>query len=256
MADANEQTATEQTTTQAEDLIPRSEAKKAFEARDKAKKEADEYKKRALSEDQIAEYQALKAAQEKAEEDRQKKAGEFESIRKSLIDKHTTELEAERKARIELEQSYRSEKIEAAFLGAQDWFGGESAKTIMTGDMAYAYLGKHVTFEDVEIAGKTVKAVVVRDLDGDIIRDGKGNPARFSDAIGELIATLPNKDRILRGSGKTGSGSSGGSTHAAAAADVTELTKLAQQGDKAAIEKLRARRNASNALVMGSALTR
>jgi hypothetical protein len=242
MADANEQTTTtEQTATEtAADLIPRAEAKKAFEARDRAKKEADELRKRALSDEAIAEYQALKAEREKAEEDRQKKAGEFETIKKSLIDKHTTELEAERKARMELEQNYRQEKIEAAFLGASDWFGGESAKTIMTGDMAFAYLGKHVSFEEVDVAGKTIKAIVVRDVDGNIILDGKGNPAKFSDAIGEVIAQLPHKDRILRGSGKTGSGSSGGSTGSQQPVDLRNLTpaQLKDPRVKAALEAL------------------
>jgi activator of 2-hydroxyglutaryl-CoA dehydratase len=213
MADANEQT-TEQTTQQtdaAADLIPRAEAQKAFQARDKAKKELDALRARALSEEDIAEFQRLKEQSAKAEEDRLKKAGEYDNLRQTLTQKHAAEIEAERKARLELETSYRAEKIEAAFLGASDWFGGDTAKTIMTGDMAYAYLGKHVAYEDVDVAGRTIKAVVVRDTDGNIILDGKGNPAKFSAAIGELIDQLPNKDRILRGSGKTGSGSSGGS---------------------------------------------
>jgi hypothetical protein len=104
------------------------------------------------------------------------------------------------------------EKIEAAFLAATDWFGGDSSKTILTGDMAHAYLGKYVSFEDVEIGGQTRKQIVVRDQDHNVILDGKGNPAKFAEAIGELITQLPNKDRILRGSGKTGSGSSGGAS--------------------------------------------
>ena len=256
MADANDKT-TEQPEPKesaTDDLIPRAEAKKAFEARDKAKKEADELRKRALSDEALAEYQALKAEREKAEEDRQKKAGEFESIKKSLIDKHTQELEAERKARLELEQQYRQEKIEAAFLGASDWFGGETAKTIMTGDMAYAYLGKHVSYEDVDYAGKTVKAIVVRDMDGNIILDGKGNPARFADAIGELIDQLPNKDRILRGSGKTGSGSSGGSTGSHQPVDLRNLTPDKLRDPKV-IEALKAARPASG-IRMGSAFTK
>jgi hypothetical protein len=221
MADATEQTTTEQTsghTTDANgDLIPRAEAQKAFQARDKAKKELDELRKRALSDEQFQEYETLRASQAKAEEERQKKAGEFESLKQSLVSKHTQELESERKARLELEQSYRAEKIESAFNGASDWFGGDTAKTILTGDMANAYLGKYVSYEDVDVAGRTIKALVVRDTDGQIILDGKGNPARFSDAIGELIDQLPNKDRILRGSGKTGSGSSGGSRDIGAA---------------------------------------
>lgn len=212
MPDGTEQTTTDTATPidAAADLIPRVEAKKAFEARDKAKREADELRKRALSQEEIDEYQGLKAKLAQDDEDRKKKAGEFEALKQSLITKHTSELEIERKARVELETSYRQEKIEAAFLGAVDWFGGDGAKTILTGDMANAYLGKYVSYEDVDVAGKSIKTIVVRDTDGNIMLDGKGNPARFADAIGELIQQLPNRDRILRGSGKTGSGNSGG----------------------------------------------
>lgn len=235
-----------------DDLIPRAEAKKAFEARDKAKKEAEELRKRALSEEQFAEYEALRAQREQVEEDRKKKAGEFETLKQSLIAKHTTELEAERKARVALEDSYRQEKIEAAFLGATDLFGGhDAAKTILTGDMATAYLGKYVSYEDVEIAGKAIKTIVVRDTDGQIILDGKGNPAKFAEAIGELISQLPNRDRILRGSGKTGSGSSGGSTGSSQPVDLRNLT-AARLKDPKVIEALKALRS-TNGIVMGSA---
>lgn len=195
------------------------EAKQARYQRDtaiaesaKLKQQLKELESKVLSDEDRALFDKLRADADKAEEDRQKKAGEFESLKQNLLKKHQDEIETERKARLALEESYRAEKIEAAFLGATDWFGGETAKTILTGDMANAYLGKYVAYEDVEIAGKTIKAVVVRDIDGNIIVDGKGNPARFAEAIGELITQLPNKDRILRGSGKTGSGSSGGAT--------------------------------------------
>jgi len=210
MADANEQTTGEQTTQKAtdeskDDLIPRSEAKKAFEARDKAKEQAQKLKEK------LDAYEAAERDREaKLEEDRLKQAGQWDAIKQTLITKHQAEVEAERKARLELESSYTKEKIEAAFLGASEWFGGESAKTIFTGDMAYAYLGKYVSYEDVEVSGTTRKAIVVRDLDGNLMVDGRGNPAKFAEAIGELIASLPNKDRILRGSGKAGSGNSGG----------------------------------------------
>lgn len=219
----------------ADDLIPRSEAKKAFEARDKAKKEADTLRAKLAEIEQVESERAAKA-----EEDRLKKSGEWEAVKQTLVQKHTAELESERTARKALETSYTQEKIEAAFLGASDWFGGESAKTIMTGDMANAYLGKYVSYEDVELAGKTVKAIVVRDVDGNLILDGKGNPARFAEAIGELIQQLPNKDRILRGSGKTGSGNSGGVTSVASGyIDASTLTPE-QARDPNVIKRLQA----------------
>lgn len=256
MADANEQTTTEQTTTtQADDLIPRAEAKKAFEARDKAKRELDEARKRALSDDQLAEYETLKAQHVKAEEDRAKKAGEFETLRSQLSEKHKAELLDRETKLTSLSQRFKQTVIRAEFGAASDYFNGSDAsKTILDVDLGMAALGKYVAVEDTD--DDIGYRVVVKTPKGDTIFGADGNPAPFSDAIGELIKQLPNRDRILRGGGKTGSGSSGGSTHAAAAADVTELTRRAREGDKAAIEALRARRNASNALVMGSALTR
>jgi len=230
---------------QADDLIPRAEAKRAFEARDKAKKEADELRKK------LEAIEAAEAEREaKAEEERLKKSGEWEAVKQSLLTKHTTELEAERKARLELEASYTQEKIEAAFLGASDWFGGDSAKTILTGDMAHAYLGKYVSFEEIEVGGKPRKQIVVRDTDGNVILDGKGNPAKFAEAIGELITQLPNKDRILRGSGKTGSGSSGGVT-GSRELDLRNLTP-AQRRDPQILAALRAS-IPNGGVVMGNA---
>lgn len=231
-----------------DDLIPRTEAQKAFAARDKAKKEADELRKRL---DAIEKAEAERQAQ--LEEEKLKKAGEWEAMKQSLVTKHTTELESERKARLALEASYTQEKIEAAFLAATDWFGGESAKTILTGDMAHAYLGKYVSFEELEGAHGSRKAIVVRDVDGNIILDGKGNPAKFSEAIGELIAQLPNKDRLLRGSGKTGSGSSGGSTSTTTGVIDTRRLKPGDFNDPKVREAVRRQQDAAGGLQMGRA---
>lgn len=241
----------------ADDLIPRAEAKKAFEARDKAKKELQSLldSGRVITDDQVEKYKKLEEAAAKSEEDRKRKSGEWDSLRTQLAEKHANEIKERDSKLSTLSQRFKNTVVRAEFGAASDYFNGsDSSKTILDVDLGMAFLGKFVQVEDTD--DEIGYRVVVKKPNGDIIIGDDGNPAPFASAIGELIKTLPNKDRILRGSGKTGSGSSGGSTHAAAAADVTELTKLAQQGDKAAIEKLRARRNASNALVMGSALTR
>jgi hypothetical protein len=256
MADANESTTTESTPEPAADLIPRAEAKLAFAARDKAKKEADELRKRVLSEDDLAEYQALKASQAKAEEDKAKKAGEFETLKAQLARKHEAEI-AERETKLSsLSQRFKDTVVKAEFGSASDYFNGtETSKTILDVEIGMAAFGRYVHVEDADDDPRGYR-VVVKTPKGETIVGKDGNPAPFADAIGELIAQLPNKDRILRGSGKTGSGSSGGSTHTAATADVTELTRRAQAGDKDAIAALRQRRNAGNGLVMGSAFTR
>lgn len=249
MADANEQPNDQQEQPK-DDLIPRAEAKKAFEARDKAKKEADDLRKQ---------LDSIKAAEEeraaKIEEERLKKAGEWDAMKQSLVTKHTAELEQERKARQALEQSYTTEKVQAAFYGASDLFGGhDGSKTVLDGDMAAAVLGRYVSYEDVDVSGKTVKAIVVRDVDGNVIVDGKGNPAKFGEAMTELISQLPNRDRILRGSGKTGSGSSGGATGDRTPIDLRNLTP-AQRRDPAVLKQLR-ESLPTGGLVMGEAYNR
>ncbi len=197
-------------------------------------------KSKVMPEEDRQELAKLREAQAKADEDAKKKAGEWDSLRQSLVTKHTTELEAERKRVSELETRYRTEKVEAAFSGAVDLFGGHDAsKTVLTADMASAYLGKYVAYEDVEVAGKAIKAVIVRDPEGNIVLDGKGNPAKFNDAIVELINQLPAKDRILRGSGKTGSGSSGGSITGSREIDFRNLTPE-QRKDPKVLAALRA----------------
>jgi len=230
------------------DLIPRAEAKKAFDARDKAKKEADELRR--WKDEREAADQDREA---KAEEDRLKKAGEWEAIKQTLVAKHTAELETERTTRTALESRYTKEKIESAFHAAPEWFG-PGGKTILSGAMGYKVLNEYVAFEDVEIGDTVVKAVVVRDPDGNLIVDGKGNPAKFAEAIGELIAQLPDRDNILRGSGKTGSGSSGGSHANNPPVDLRNLTP-ARLKDPRVIAALEAQRP-TNAIQMGSSFSK
>jgi hypothetical protein len=225
------------------------EAKKAFEARDEAKRLAKELSGKVLPDDQINEYQTLKSAQAKAEEERLKKAGEFDNLRKQLVDKHATEV-AERDARIKAsEDRLRRTVIGLAFAGASDIFGKE-ALTIYGAKAAERIFADYV---DLDEDG----SVVVKNRSGNVILDAEtGKPASFSGAMKELISSLPDKDDHLRGSGKTGSGSAGGSLTPGHQADLTELTKRAQAGDQEAIKALRQRRASSGALVMGSALAR
>lgn len=251
MADANE---TEQTESNNDAAYYKAEAKKAFEARDKEKQRVRELEAKVLGDDERALFERLKAENEKAEETRKRKAGEWDELKKQLTEKYTSEISA-RDSRINsLSDRFRDMVIRAEFGSAVDYFSGsETSKTILDVDLGMAYLGKHVSVEDTDDGGYRV---IVKRPNGHVIIGDDGNPAPFGQAIGELIEALPNKDRILRGSGKTGSGSSGGSNRAAASADVTELTQRAKQGDKDALEQLRRRRNASGALVMGSAFTR
>lgn len=231
------------------------EAQKAFKDRDAAKKRAKELESKVFSDEDIAEFQRLRTEQEKAEEIKKRKEGEFDSLKTQLTERHKLEL-AERETRINsLSTRFQETLKRAAFGSASDLFGGhDKAKTILDVDLAMSYLGKFVTVEDDD--SPEGSRIVVKNPKGETILGEDGNPAPFHLAMEELISKLPNKDRILRGSGKTGSGSSGGSAQAASPADVTELTKRATAGDKDAIAALKRRRASSGALVMGSALTR
>jgi hypothetical protein len=255
MAEANEQTKAADTEKPKDDAAYyKEEAKKAFAARDELKAKIRELEGKTLSDEDRDQFAKLKESQAKAEEDRKRKAGEWDTLRVQLSEKHANEIK-ERDTRLStLSTRFKDTVVRAEFGAASDWFSGaDTSKTILDVDLGMAALGKYVTVEDTDDAEGY--RVVVKRPDGKVIIGDDGNPAPFSDAIGELIQALPNKDRILRGSGKTGSGSSGGSTHAAKPADVIELTQRASAGDKDAIKQLKDRRNAGGGVVFGSAFT-
>ena len=229
----------------------KSEAQKAFKDRDAAKKalRALEESGRILNEDQLARFKALEDAAAQAEEDKKKKAGEWDTLRETLTKKHANDI-AEREAKLKAaDEKWQRTMIGLAFAGATDVFG-KDALTIYSAKAAERIFGDHVSIDEHGTA-------TVKDRDGNVILDAEtGKPASFSAAMRELIQSLPDKADHLRGSGKSGSGNSGGSTTLLNAADVTELTKRAQQGDKDAIAALKRRTAASGGLVMGSALSR
>lgn len=183
------------------------EAKKAFEARQRAKADADALaaKLKAYEGVDPDEYRTLKQQREDAEQDRAKKAGEFDKLKEQLVTKHQTELTAAEKKAADLEQRWRQTVIGRAFADASDLFG-PSGKTIYLPADAERIFGDRVRLQD-------DGALVVLDGTGEVMLDGKtGKPLPFAAAMAEYIDSLPDKQYRLRGSGKTGSGSSGGMT--------------------------------------------
>jgi hypothetical protein len=257
MADETQtqQTTTQQTTTASGDTKDaaywEAEAKKAFRDRDTFKQKARDLEGRQLTDEQAERFKQLEEREAKAEEERKRKAGEFDAWRQTITEKHTKELQERESKLTTIAQRFQDTVKRAEFGAATDYFGGhDQSKTILDVDLAMAFLGKYIAVEDTDEGGFRV---TVKTPQGHTILGKDGNPAPFADAIGELIAALPNKERILRGSGKTGSGNSGGGS-ANQPADLAELTKRAQAGDKDAVAKLRARSAASGRLQMGSAL--
>lgn len=231
------------------------EAKKAFQARQEQKKQAEELRKQLDGYSGIdpAEYRALKDQAAKDAEARKRKEGEFDAWRAEETRRHTETLAAEAQRREAAEAKLKQKLIGLEFAGASSLFG-ENGKTVLTPEIAEAYLGR---FVDVETDDSGRERVVVKNADGHVILNSKtGKPASFVEALDEVINTLPNKERILRGSGKAGSGSSGGKTVGRDIADLTTLIARAQGGDKEAIAALKARRANPGRMQMGSAFSR
>jgi hypothetical protein len=229
------------------------EAKQAFKVRDELKSKLRSLEGRALSEAEVTEYRDLKQRWADLEEDRNKKAGEFEKAKASLVEKFTGEIKARDEKLTTLERQVADEKIGAAFAAAGELFG-PTGETILPPDVAASYFRDRVAYADVEIAGKTIRTVVVHDATGNIVQGGDGNPLPFADALRAVIKALPTgtQDRILRGSGKVGSGSSGSAGIPASDSDLDALLVRVKAGDKEAIATLRQRQASRGGMVVGS----
>ena len=232
----------------------KNEAKKAFQDRDAAKARAKELEGKLPNEEQLTKWQELEKQAEQLEEDRKKKAGEFDAWRTQIAEKHGKELAAER-AKIAAETDAKAAAVKdlhntligLSFAGASELFG-DNGKTVLTPEIAQSYFGKHVQVKD----ENGVRAIVVTDANGNELIDSKsGKPMAFEKAIGELIDALPNKDRILRGSGKAGSGNTGGGK-GSGPVDLATLARKAASGDKDAIAQLKQQRPGTG-IVMGEA---
>lgn len=244
-------------TTTADSEYYKAEAKKAFDARDKAKNElrALEESGRLITPEKLAHFQKLEEAAATVEEERKRKAGEFDSWRVDISKKHEEALSTEKAAVAKATERLHGVLKDHAFAAAGEWFGNSDSKTILTPAIASAYFGKHVAVEEHDGAER----VVVKDSQGHVILDAKtGKPAAFSQAIGELIGMLPDKDSILRGSGKTGSGSSGGSQAIGAGGDVDIRRPLtaAELRDPAVRAKVRQQVAQAGGLQVAAGLTR
>jgi hypothetical protein len=224
------------------------EAKTAFAKRDELKKQMAKFD--GIDPDR---YRDLQAKADEAEQARLQATGQFEAAKKNLETKYQGEIKTRDERLTALERQVADEKIGAAFSAALDLFG-PGGETILPPDVAARYFdGVH--YEDVEIAGKTIRTVVVRDATGNIVLGADGNPAPFADALRTVIKALPasKQDRLLRGSGKVGSGSSGSAGIPIPDADLEALVKRVQSGDKDAINALRARQAHRGGMVVGSA---
>jgi hypothetical protein len=188
----------------------------AFATRDETKRSLArlaELEKTQMTPEQRKEYDTLKAAQATAEEDRKKKAGEWDALRSDLLKKHEMEITERDQRLAQFERDIAEGEVRRAILAETDYFGGgDGSKTVLVGEMAVRQLGSYVKYEEYDFGGEIGKkrVLITRDASGNIVRNSKsGHPAPFNEAVEGLIASLPEKDHILRGSGKAGSGARG-----------------------------------------------
>jgi hypothetical protein len=221
-------------------------------------KEIDALKAKVPSDEDLARLKKLETDAATAEEERKKKAGEFETLKTELVNKHQAELRKAADDAVALQALITNGEIDRAFANAYvdktPLFGDDKALTVFTSDIAADAFRKYVTVEMVD--GKPV--VKVKDGTGKVVIDSKtGNAAAFGPALLEVINALPTKDRILRGSGKTGSGSSGGSGSGTSTGEVdfSNLTQ-AQMRDPKIIEASKRRTAAAGGIVSGEAWER
>lgn len=234
------------------------EAKKAFTDRDKVKAKLRELEGKVLTDDDRKLFDTLKTQQADLEEKRKRAEGEFDSLKNQLVTRHQTELQERDTKLSSLSQRFQRTVIEAEFGRATDLFGGgQDAKTILDVDLGIAALGRYVHVEDDDTDPRGFH-ILVKKPNGDTIVGKDGNPAPFADAISELIALLPNKDRILRGSGKSGSGNSGGSAHSGNTGTVNVGQPMSRDSftDPKAREAVRDQTNAAGGLQVGRGFAR
>lgn len=163
--------------------------------RDDAKRKAqqiDKWDRLGKSPDEI---EQLLEAQRKAEEDRAKKAGEFDSLKAQMVEKHQGELKAREDAVAKMRASLESHLVDAS-----------ATRAIAEAKGIPALLLPHVKAR-IKVDEKDGDYVVkVLTADGrDAVKDGGGTPMTIAD----LIAEFKQSDifgRAFEGTGRTGSG--------------------------------------------------
>lgn len=232
----------------------KAEAQQAFKDRDAAKRKLRDAEEKGLviTEQQLQRMKELEDAAAKADEDQKRKAGEFDTLKNQLVEKHTKEIQERDSKLTTLSQRFQNTLIRAEFGSAPELFGAhDKATTIFDVDMGIDVLGKYVHVEDTEDGHR----IVVKNTKGQVLVGKDGDPLPFAKAMVELIESLPNRDRILRGSGKTGSGNSGGHGTGHGAQDLDNL-KTADFKDPKVRDAVRKKHAAAGGIQSGAVFDR
>lgn len=165
--------------------------------KDEAIKEARKAKERLAAYDgvDVDEYKKLKAQAAEAEQKKAEASGNFEALKKQLIDQHTAEKQSLEK---------RNAKFETAL-----------SKRLKQDELRRALTGKALPEYTELLLEHGVKYLGIRETDDDFeqfVHDGKGNP-RVSDGVGTQMSidAFVEQDLKTRFPGAfMGTGSSGG----------------------------------------------
>lgn len=172
--------------------------------------------------------QAAEDARRKAEQAEMERRGEFDAVKKQMIEAHQTEL-AERDKRysvLEKENAALKSQLVEMTVGAS--FSSSAFlrdKVLMTPAKARVIYGSHFEVgEDGNVvgydkpAGQKERAVLV---------DGEGKPLPFESAIERILRADPEADALMRSEAKQGAGSNSKPTH-----------KVNQPKNKSTMDKL------------------
>ena len=126
-------------------------------------------------------------------------AGEVERVKNEIKSGYEHQMESERNARVAAEQALDNEMIGGAFARSKTI----SEKLTIPPDMAQSAFGSNF---------RRVNGQVVGYHEGNPIlsRSRPGEVADFEEAVNYLVDRYPHRDRILKGSGATGTGAVGG----------------------------------------------
>jgi hypothetical protein len=230
----------------------KTEGQRAFQERDATNKKLRDLEGRVFSDDDRRLFDKLKSQSKQIEEDAAKAAGKWDEFKGKLEAEHNERLTAESARAAKANERLSAQIVRSAFASAVDLFGGhQQSSTILDVPLAIDALGRYVKVEEDDKAPDGYR-VVVTGPDGRAIEGANRSALPFDTAIMKVIESLPNKDRILRGGQKAGSGSPGAGNGASTDVDVTNLRKL-DLSDPKVRAQVRAQQNRGSRVTQGKA---
>ena len=177
--------------------------KSALQKEREAAKEAKKYKDLGLTPDQIAE---LKQAADKADEDKARAAGEWDTLRQKLADNHAAELKKRDDRIAALEASEHSAVVKTGLMTALAEAGATEEGLALLPDQ----LKNRAKIED----DNGERVLKILDADGTTMIGKDGRDATFTDLVAKVTDKFPSlfKATVKPGSGKQPGGNGAGST--------------------------------------------